>query len=83
MARRRGSIEGAVKVDHPYYLTRATALGYFSQAGLTPVSERLSGDGHWGFVLAPAEPAEPDWERLERSADALLADLWGLRAAHA
>ena len=83
MARRRGSIEGAVKVDHPYYLTRATALAYFAQAGLAPVSERLSGDGHWGFVLAPVEPVEPDWERLEPSADALLADLWALRAAGA
>lgn len=80
MARRRGSVEGAVKVDHPYYLTRKTALAYFAQAGFAPISERLSGDGHWGFVLRPAEPAEPDWAQLERSADALLADLWAVRA---
>lgn len=81
MARRRGSIEGAVKVDHPYYLTRATALAYFAQAGLAPVAERLSHDGHWGFVLTPAEPAEPDWPALTAAADAFLADVWRLRAA--
>jgi SAM-dependent methyltransferase len=81
MARRRGSIEGAVKIDHPYYLTRETALAYFRQAGLAPVAERLSGDGHWGFVLEPAEPAEPDWPALRASADALLAELWRLRAS--
>ena len=80
MARRRGSVEGAVKVDHPYYLTRATALAYFTLAGLAPVAERLSHDGHWGFLLAPAEPAEPRWEELTAAADAFLADVWRLRA---
>jgi SAM-dependent methyltransferase len=81
MMRRRGSIEGAVKVDHPYYLTRDTALAYFARAGLEPVAERLSDDGHWGFVLAPGEPREPDWGGLRTSADAFLDDVWRLRAA--
>ena len=81
MARRRGSIEGAVKVDHPYYLTRATALAAFLQAGLAPTAERMSGDGHWGFVLAPAEPGEPDWDALSEAADAFLDEVWRLRAA--
>jgi SAM-dependent methyltransferase len=80
MTRRRGSIEGAVKVDHPYYLTRATALAYFRQAGLEPTAERLSEDGHWGFVLAPAQPAEPDWEALAIAAEFFLAEVWRLRA---
>jgi SAM-dependent methyltransferase len=80
MARRRGSIEGAVKIDHPYYLTRATACGYFFQAGLEPVAERLSHDGHWGFLLAPAEPREPEWHELRRGAEALLDEIWRLRA---
>ena len=57
MARSVGSIEGAVKIDHPYYLTRTTALAYFELAGLAPVAERLSADGHWGFLLAPGEAA--------------------------
>ena len=50
-------------------------------SGLSVVSERMSGDGHWGFVLAPAEPREPDWEALRPSADRLLDDAWALRAA--
>ena len=73
--RRQGSVEGAVKIDHPYYLTRETAQAYFLRAGLEPVSEQLSGDGHWGFVLAPGEPREPDWDRLQATAHAGLAEL--------
>jgi SAM-dependent methyltransferase len=80
MARRRGSVEGAVKIDHPYYLTRATAGAYFERSGLAVVAERMSGDGHWGFLLAPAQPREPDWEALRHRADELLATFWRLRA---
>ena len=36
--------------------------------GCAVVSERLSDDGHWGFLLAPGEPTEPDWERAGRRA---------------
>ena len=81
MAVRRGSIEGAVKVDHPYYLTRATALAFFRQAGLEPTAERMSHDGHRGFVLAPVDPAEPDWDSLTTAAGAFLAEVWRLRAS--
>jgi len=80
MLRRGGSIETAVKVDHPFYLTRATALGYFAQVGLAPVAERLSDDGHWGFVLAPTEPTEPDWAGLKAESDRHLAGVRALRA---
>lgn len=64
VARREGNVEGAVKIDHPYYLTAATARAYFDRAGLEVVAERLSDDGHRGFVLRPAEPREPDWEAV-------------------
>jgi SAM-dependent methyltransferase len=80
MMRRRGAIEGAVKIDHPYYLTRETAVGFFTLAGLEVVRERLSDDGHWGFVLAPASPREPDWEPLGAAGRRLLAEAWDLRA---
>ena len=80
MARRRGSIEGALKLDHPYYLTPATALAYFEQAGLAPTAERMSHDGHWGFLLAPGEPTEPDWAALTAAGGALLDEIWRLRA---
>jgi SAM-dependent methyltransferase len=77
-ARKAGSAEGAAKIDHPYYLTRETAIAYFLRAGFQPVAERLSPDGHWGFVLAAAEPREPDWELLRESAQAALAELRSL-----
>jgi SAM-dependent methyltransferase len=78
---RQGAIEGSVKVDHPYYLTRATALGYFARGGFDVVAERMADDGHWGFVLMSAEPREPDWPALGTAADAFLADVWRRRAA--
>ena len=77
-ARRQGAVEGAVKIDHPYYLTRDTARAFFVRAGFEPVAERLSADGHWGFLLVPAEPREPDWDELRTAADAALAELRGL-----
>jgi hypothetical protein len=81
MARRCGSVEEAVKIDHPYYLTRETAIAYFDRAGLGVVAERLSDDGHWGFVLALGQSREPDWEALRATADASLRELWRQRAA--
>jgi SAM-dependent methyltransferase len=77
---REGAIEEAVKIDHPYYLTRDTALAYFARAGLEPVAERLSDDGHWGFLLSPGKPAQPDWADLESGAERLLAEIWRLRS---
>jgi SAM-dependent methyltransferase len=83
MMRRRGQVEGAVKVDHPFYLTRHTALAWWALAGFEVVAERLSDEGEWGFLLRPGEPREPDWERLRDRADALLDDIWTRRATRA
>ena len=77
---REGAIEGAVKIDHPYYLTRATARACFAACGLDVVAERMADDGHWGFVLAPGEPAPLPDAALRASADAFLAAVWRLRA---
>jgi ubiquinone/menaquinone biosynthesis C-methylase UbiE len=74
-ARRQGSVEGAAKIDHPYYLTHDGAIAAFRLTGFEPVAERLSADGHWGFVLAPGEPSEPDWEELGRGAAAMIEEL--------
>jgi len=81
MLRRRGEIEGAVKVDHPFYLTRATGRAYLVQAGFEVVAERMSADGHWGFLARAGEPQEPDWDQLAREADAFLQTVWALRAS--
>jgi SAM-dependent methyltransferase len=77
-ARKQGSVERAVKIDHPYSLTRETALAFFEQAGFAPLAERLSADGHWGFVLSASDPSEPDWEQLHRVAETYRAELEGL-----
>jgi SAM-dependent methyltransferase len=77
---RHGSIEEAIKVDHPYYLTRETAIAYFDRAGLEVLAETLSDNGHWGFVLAPSAPREPDWKALRLTADEYLRELVKLRA---
>jgi hypothetical protein len=70
-----------VKVDHPYYLTRTTAQAFFSTTGFRVVAERLSHDGHWGFVLAPGTRAAHDPDALRTHADRLLRDIWRRRAA--
>jgi SAM-dependent methyltransferase len=64
VAERSASLEAAVKVDHPYSFTRETAEAFFVRTGFEVVAERLSADDHWGFVLAPTDPREPDWARL-------------------
>jgi ubiquinone/menaquinone biosynthesis C-methylase UbiE len=78
---RCGSLEGAVKIDHPYYLTRETAKAYFDKTGLTVEAERLSDDGHWGFLLSSGETREPDWRALAQARDRLLEEAAPLRAA--
>jgi hypothetical protein len=80
IARRRGCIEGASKVDHPFYLTRGTACAYFAMAGLEILSERLSDDGHWGFLLERGRVGEPDWAALAVARDRFLDEVWRLRA---
>jgi hypothetical protein len=80
MARRLGSIEGAIKIDHPHYLTPATAEAYFLLAGFGITGQRLSDDGHWGYVLEPRQPTEPDWERLGAAVRSTLDEVWELRA---
>lgn len=80
MVPRTGSIERVVKIDHPYYLTRPTAVAFFALAGYTIVAERLSADGHRGFVLAPGTCSEPDWPALAASAAAFLECVGSQRA---
>ena len=78
--RRTGGIERVVKIDHPYYLTRPTATALFARTGYTIVAERVTGDGHRGFVLAPGPCSEPDWPALEAAAARFLATVTALRA---
>jgi hypothetical protein len=74
-ARKQGTLEEAAKIDHPYYLTYGTASAFFLRAGYEPVADRLSDDGHCGFLLQPTEPREPDWDALGRHAAAMIEEL--------
>ena len=67
--------EGATKIDHPYYFTHDTAVAFFVSTGFEPVAERLSTDGHWGFLLRPAQPREPNWEALSQAAGEMIEEL--------
>jgi ubiquinone/menaquinone biosynthesis C-methylase UbiE len=49
---RLGALEHAVKVDHPWYFSRANAAAMCAEAGLQVVGERETADGHRGFLLA-------------------------------
>jgi SAM-dependent methyltransferase len=80
LLRRTGSIERVVKIDHPYYLTRPITVALFALAGFTIVAERVTDDGHRGFVLAAGRRAEPDWLALEITAAQFLSTLSALRA---
>jgi SAM-dependent methyltransferase len=72
---RTGDIERAVKIDHPYYLTRPTAAALFTLTGFTIVAERLTDDGHRGFVLARGPAREPNWPVLQASAAQFVANV--------
>ncbi|MEU0940961.1 class I SAM-dependent methyltransferase [Embleya sp. NPDC005971] len=77
--RRTGAIEHVVKIDHPFYLTRPTAAAFFAVAGYSIVAERVSADGHRGFVLAPGARSEPDWHGLGVAGTRFLAGVRALR----
>jgi hypothetical protein len=79
--RAKGAIEGAIKVDHPFYLTRATGRAYLEATGFDVVAERLSDDGHWGFLAHAGDAREPDWAALGARAEQLLDEIWARRAA--
>jgi SAM-dependent methyltransferase len=72
---RTGDIERAVKIDHPYYLTRPTAAALFALTGFAIVAERLTEDGHRGFMLARGPAGEPNWPALAASAAQFVANV--------
>ena len=59
--RRNGSVVGAVKIDHPYYLVEHTMTAYLRRNGFKILAVDYAADNlHIGYVCAPAE-REPDW----------------------
>jgi SAM-dependent methyltransferase len=55
--RRNGSLEEAIKIDHPYYLTEDTARAYLRRAGFEILQIDYAADHlHVGYVCAPGSP---------------------------
>jgi hypothetical protein len=54
---RNWSVEDAVKIDHPYYLTEPTMTAYLQRAGFAILRTDYAADHlHVSYVCAPAEP---------------------------
>jgi SAM-dependent methyltransferase len=68
--RRNGSVEEAIKIDHPYYLTEETALAWLRRSGFEVLAVDWAADHlHVGYVCAPgtAQPGStPPPEAVER-----------------
>jgi SAM-dependent methyltransferase len=57
--RRNGSVEEAIKVDHPFYLTEETARAFLRRSGFEILAVDYAADHlHVGYVCAPGS-AEP------------------------
>ena len=57
---RNASVEGAIKIDHPYYLTEATMTAYLRRAGFEIARSDYAADHlHVSYVARPAKP-QPD-----------------------
>ncbi|HEX9813347.1 MAG TPA: methyltransferase domain-containing protein [Myxococcota bacterium] len=58
--RRNGSVENAVKIDHPYYLTDETMRAYLARNGFDVLGIDYAADHlHVGYLCAPCK-REPD-----------------------
>ena len=70
--RRNGSVEEAVKIDHPYYLTDETMRAYLARSGFDVVGIDYAADHlHVGYLCTPGTPAVD-----ALPAPALVADQW-------
>jgi ubiquinone/menaquinone biosynthesis C-methylase UbiE len=70
---RNGRIEGAIKIDHPYYFTRQTIEAYLRKHGLRVERMNFAADHlHIGFLCRKCEPVKdflPDEAWIESFID--------------
>lgn len=72
---REWSVEDAIKIDHPYYLTQETMTCYLRRAGFEPVRTDYSADHlHVSYVCAPGN-ADPTATPTPAQVDALLREV--------
>jgi SAM-dependent methyltransferase len=54
---RNGSVEQAVKIDHPYYLTESTTAAFLRRAGFEVIRSDYAADHlHVSYVTRPSQP---------------------------
>jgi 2-polyprenyl-3-methyl-5-hydroxy-6-metoxy-1,4-benzoquinol methylase len=72
---RSWSVEDAVKIDHPYYLTESTISAYLRQSGFGVVHTSYAADHlHISYVCRPGEPGA-DWRPSRVSVVELLREI--------
>jgi 2-polyprenyl-3-methyl-5-hydroxy-6-metoxy-1,4-benzoquinol methylase len=72
---RNWSVEEAVKIDHPYYLTESTMTAYLRQHGFDVVHTSYAADHlHVSYVCRPRETGE-DWRPSPASVAELLREV--------
>ena len=58
--RRNGSVEEAIKIDHPFYLTEETASAFLRRSGFEILAVDYAADHlHVGYLCAPGT-AQPE-----------------------
>jgi len=69
MCARAGYLSGALKIDHPYYLTRTTMDLYLARVGFEPIELDLVGGFHLRYVCRKSVPvdARPEPEATARA----------------
>ena len=78
---RNQSIEEAVKIDHPYYLTEATMAAYLQRAGFAIARADYAADHlHVSYVARPAAPVADALPSLE-AVHALWREIRGVQNA--
>jgi SAM-dependent methyltransferase len=72
---RNSSVEDAIKIDHPYYLTQETMLAYLARAGFEVMRTDYAADHlHVSYVCAPGN-ANPVAAPLPMHVDRLLHEI--------
>jgi len=80
---RNASVEDAVKIDHPYYLTEATMTAYLERAGFEVARADYAADHlHVSYVAHPSTP-RPDALPSSESVRELWREVRGLQNAPA
>jgi hypothetical protein len=72
---RAGSLEDAIKIDHPYYYTESTIESYLARAGFAVIRKNyIPNSCHIGYLCKHAEP-KPDHVPTEESVIHLLREV--------